>query len=444
MVFDKDYRVEEFVLSTGWKEFPADVRNRAITCTIDLFNALILGSRSEPFEVGLKMSSEIFGTGEVPVLGSKKRLSVTGSASAMGHASNAYDIDDGHNIIRAHPGTSFIGALVAVAYEKDSSYEEFLEALVHSYEVTIRMGRAIMDFYQHPHSSGTFGPVGIVTGVARLRGYSKVELQNALSIAEFHGPLVPGMRSVVYPSMSKDGVPFGVMVGMLAAAETEYGFTASRHLLEADAYRHLADDLGENYEIMNLYFKPYSCCRWAHPAIEAVLEVMRDEQLDPEMIEFVTLHSFEKATQLSKGIPSHADEAQYNIAYPVTAAILWGDVGMDQLKKEAFDDPRVPQIMKKLRYIVDPEMERAFPEKRFCQAEFVLKDARVLRSSICEPRGEANENIDVQWVSEKFRRMTSSLLKEVEQEKILTLLTETETISMREIVDTINGILCKE
>jgi len=171
---------------------------------------------------------------------------------------------------------------------------------------------------------------------------------------------------------------------------------------------------------------------------------MRDEQLDPEMIEFVTIHSFEKATQLSKGIPSHADEAQYNIAYPVTAAILWGDVGMDQLKKEAFDDPRVPQIMKKLRYIVDPEMERAFPEKRFCQAEFALTDARVIRSSVCEPRGEAKENIGVQWVSEKFRRMTSSLLKEVEQEKVLTLLTETKATSIREIVDTINGYLCEE
>lgn len=93
----------------------------------------------------------------------------SGSETAMGHSSNAYDIDDGHNIIRAHPGTSFIGGLLAVGYEKDISAREFLTALYVACESTICMGAAIMDYYQYAHSSGTFGAVGVFKPVHTLR-----------------------------------------------------------------------------------------------------------------------------------------------------------------------------------------------------------------------------------------------------------------------------------
>lgn len=79
----------------------------------------------------------------------------------MGHSSNAFDIDDGHNLTRAHPGTSFVGAVLAAAYEKNVSLKEFLTAMLVAYEVTVRSGAAIMDYYKFAHSSGTFGAVGV-------------------------------------------------------------------------------------------------------------------------------------------------------------------------------------------------------------------------------------------------------------------------------------------
>ena len=53
--------------------------------------------------VGLKLAEEVFGVGNIPVVGSDKTFCFVGAAAAMGHSSNAYDIDDGHNLIRAHP-----------------------------------------------------------------------------------------------------------------------------------------------------------------------------------------------------------------------------------------------------------------------------------------------------------------------------------------------------
>ena len=120
MIFTTNYELEKFIIDAEWSKLPLDVQARLRGCLIDLLGALLSGAKSEQFEVGLRIAKRTFGGGDVAVIGSKERFSSIGAATAMGHASNAYDIDDGHNIIRAHPGTSFIGALLAVAYEKTS------------------------------------------------------------------------------------------------------------------------------------------------------------------------------------------------------------------------------------------------------------------------------------------------------------------------------------
>ena len=99
-------------------------------------------------------------------------------------------------------------------------------------------GVAIMDYYKYAHSSGTFGAIGSVVGVGKIYGYTKEQLNNVISIAEFNAPLVPGIRSVEYPSMNKDGVPFGVMTGVLALIDSECGFEGNKNLLESDEYKH--------------------------------------------------------------------------------------------------------------------------------------------------------------------------------------------------------------
>ena len=191
MHFKTDYKLEDFILNTSWESLPAEVQERIKGCFIDLMGALVIGSRSRQFEAGLRLAKRIYGDGEIPVIGATERFNFMGASAAMGHSSNAYDIDDGHNMTRAHPGTSFVGAVLAAAYEKGLSRNEFLTAMLVAYETTIRMGAAIMDYYQYAHSSGTFGAVGVAAGVGRIFGFSREELNNVLSIAEFNAPLVP-------------------------------------------------------------------------------------------------------------------------------------------------------------------------------------------------------------------------------------------------------------
>lgn len=438
MKYSTDYKLERFILNTKWEDFSEDVKERCKGCFVDLLGALISGSASEQFKVGLRFAETVYGNGDIPVIGSHKKFNFMGASAVMGHSSNAYDIDDGHNITRTHPGTSFIGALIAAGYEKNISFNEFLSTMIVTYETSIRIGMAMMDYYNYAHSSGTFGAVGVAAGVGRIFGFDKEQLNNVLSVADFNAPLVPGIRSVEYPSMNKDGVPFGVMIGTLAIMENICGFKGNKNLLEAEEYNHYLNDLGEKYEIMNLYFKPYPCCRWAHPAIDACVGIMKENNISYEDIEKVIIRTFKRATLLSKIEPQTADEAQYNIAYPVATSIVYGDFGINHVMEESLKDKKILEMMKKVSFEVDKELDALFPKQRICRAEIHTTDKRVYISDDCEPRGEAYENIGYDWICEKFYRITSPFLSFESQKKITDIIKTSDNISLRDVIDAVN------
>ena len=419
MIYSSDYRLERFIRDLRWETLPEETRLHARMCTLDLFNALILGTHSEQFRAGVRTVRMLFPEGAIPIPGAEGGFTLAGAASALGHASNAYDIDDGHRLIRAHPGTSFIGGVLAAAYELDVSYQAFLEALVAAYEVTIRMGEAMIEHYQYYHSSGSFGPVGIVTAYGKLAGWDVEMLNNALSIAEFNAPLIPAGRSVEYPSMNKDGVAFGAMIGALAIASARSGFRGSRHLMDGEDYKKYANDLGSKWEINELYFKPYAGCRWAHPAIDAVLSILREHSVTVDEIAHVTVRTFYQATRLSKIIPKNTDEAQYNIAFPLASAIVHGDFGYREARDEALDDGAVIAMMSRLSFEKDDELDALFPGRRCCRGEVLLKDGRLLTGPVMEPRGEPEEGIGFDWIEEKFRRMSSAHLTQPQLDAVV-------------------------
>lgn len=238
--------------------------------------------------------------------------------------------------------------------------------------------------------------------------------------------------------MNKDGVPFGVMTGVLAILDTACGFTGNKHMLEADEYRHYLDDLGQKYQVMDLYFKPYPCCRWAHPAIDACLEIISEHKISPSDIEKVTIHTFKRATMLSKIVPKTADEAQYNIAYPVASSIVYGDFGFTQVLEENLNDSTVIDMMSRLEFKVDDALDARFPAERICRAEIKTMQGDTYISSECEPRGEAKENIGIDWLSDKFYRITGPVLSKDSQAILLKLITQDKDLPIREIVDKTN------
>lgn len=444
MLFRTDYAIENFILDTKWEDLPKDVQERAIRCSIDLMGALLLGAHGNQYKAGIRVAKRIGANGDIPLIGSEEKCNLIGAAIAYGHGANSFDIDDGFNMVKGHPGASFVGGVLAAALEQDCSYTEYLTTLAVCYETAIRWGLTEQKHYGFLHSTGTYGAFGTAAGIGRLRGLSKQALNNALSIADYHAPLVPVMRAVEYPSMNKDGVPFGSLIGVMAVVETQEGETGKTHLLEMPEYEEYIRSLGDRWYIRELYFKPYTCCRWTHQPIQACIDLMKRENIQHQQVEKVVVHTFDAAAKLSKAIPHNTDEAQYNIAFPIAAAIVHGDVGFNQINDAAVKDDTVISMMQKLRFEVDPEIEKQFPEKRLAWVEISLSDGRKMQSSVYAAPGEHTDpDLDFDWIVRKFRRITAPVVDQMGQDSILSVLSSQHEKGMREILDIVNGSIKK-
>ena len=444
MEFITDYRTEQYALNTKWEDFPKDVHARAVMCGIDLMGALILGSYGGQFSAGKLLAGAMTLNGMIPVVGSDETYNLLGASIVMGHSSNSFDIDDGFNLIKGHPGTSFVAGTLAAALEKNVSYRDYLTTLAICYELTIRWALAMQDHYHFLHSTGAYGAFGTALGIGRLLGLNEKQLNNALSIADYHAPMTPVMRAVEYPSMNKDGVPFGALIGAMAVLETLSGTTGRTHLLELPEYSGYLDTLGEKYYIRDLYFKPYTCCRWAHQPILACQTLMQQHHFTHRDVAHVKVNTFDSAAKLSKCQPRDTDEAQYNIAFPVASALVHGDVGFLQIRDEALHDQDVLDMMERLEFAVDPEMERRFPEERLSWAEITLLDGTVFRSRVFAAPGEHTDPaLSLEWTMQKFCRVTSPVIGNIQQEQLLELLSEKLDAPMRQVVKQINSALIR-
>jgi 2-methylcitrate dehydratase PrpD len=400
--------VAAFALSADWGTLPEAVRGRAKIALLDLIGAAIAGTRTPVAGTAATSAARAWRGTEASILLSGLRASEAGAAFANGCLTNALDIDDGYRPIKGHPGAVVFPAALAAAESRGASGREFLAALAAGYEVAIRAGIALHASYRYYHGSGAWGALGAAAAAGRLLGLTADQLTNALGIAEYHGPLAPIMRCVEHPAMVKDGIGWGAMAGVSAALLAREGFTGLPTVL--DAHPDLASDLGRDYKIMALYFKPHPCCRWAQPPIEGVRRILERTTVIPDAIARIRIRTFEAATRLGPVWPETTEEAQYSLAWPVAAVLVDGEMGPEQVLAARLRDPRIRTLASRVEAVVSPDLEARFPAEALCEVEIVTRDGTAYRSGVCAARGDPADPLTDAELREKFRTLASPVI----------------------------------
>ncbi len=429
------WRVAEFARTMRWEDLPADVRSQATRCVLDLCGAAVAGSRTEAAQTAAAYALYAHGTGPRTIIGTGANCTPAGAALANGFAASALDIDDGYRPVKGHPGAVVFPAVLAAAEEAKSSGVEFLTALVVGYEVAMRAGRILHSLYDFYHGSGAWAPVGAAAGVARLLDCDAQQTWHALGIAEFHAAMTPETRSVDHPSMLKDGIGWGAMVGIASGQLAARGFTGIPALFDADhSGVRLTESLGDEYLILDLYFKPYACCRWAQPAIEGALSAARQIGATAIDVARVRVHTFEAATHLRSVSPRTTEEAQFSLPWPIACALIDGVVGPEQVTGGSLSDAARRELAGRVELVVDPELERAFPEQALAWVEIETTGGSRARSKISAAAGDADTPLGDEELTDKFRRLTDPVLGTDRAEKLASAIKELpDSVSLEEI-----------
>jgi len=399
---------------TSLADMPRDVVEFGRRCLLDLLGVAASGRTTKLSTIIHDHAVDHFGAGATaaPLLFDGRIVSPAGAALAGGMTIDSIDAHDGHKLTKGHSGCSQLPALLAIASATQcTSGADFVADLIVGYEIATRAGIALHATVPDYHTSGAWGAVGAAALGARLLKLDNRSTFEALGIAEYHGPRSQMMRVIDHPTMLKDGSGWGAMAGVSAAYLAAAGFTGAPAVtVNAPAVEHLWCDLGERWIIMEQYFKPYPVCRWAQPAVEAVLALRSEYDVRPVEVDRIEVATFHEAARLATTQPSSTEQAQYSLPFPVAAALSRGRLGAAEVTEGALDDQEIRALAQRVTMVEDPDHNAAFPANRYARVTLHLNDGRTLASPNYEPRGDPEAHLSDTGIRSKFHALSAGVL----------------------------------
>ena len=273
-----------FIRDLRFSDLPRPVVDQARLCVLDLIGTACGGLNTKLSRIIRDHAVDQFAAGRRParLIFDGRRVSAVGAALANGMTIDAFDAHDGHALTKGHAGAAVLPARSPSPRPARPVGQDFLTDIVVGYEVSIRAGIAQHRICCDYHTSGAWNALGAAAIGARRLKMDAGQTREALGIAEYHGPRSQMMRCIDFPTMVKDGSGWGAMTGVSAALLASDGFTGAPALVvESDKVADLWADLGQRWCLTEMYFKPYPVCRWAQPAVEAALGLIRQHGLKP-------------------------------------------------------------------------------------------------------------------------------------------------------------------
>ena len=430
----------------AFEDLPEEVVAQARRCLIDLIGVAAAGSRSPNAAISADLAAAQMAAGpgapRARILVDGRAVSPAGAAYAGATAIDSFDAHDGHPLTKGHVGVAVLPALLAYldsgAGRRDG--RELLTGIALGYEIATRAGIALHATAPDYHTSGAWNALACAALGARALGLSDDQAWHALGIAEYHGPRSQMMRCIDHPTMLKDGSGWGAHAGVSATYLAQAGFTGAPALtVSAPEVAETWGDLGERWRMLEQYFKPYPVCRWAQPAVEAAMSLVRENPgLGANEIDRIEIVSFHEAVRLATRRPAASDEAQYSLPYPVAAAVARGRLGGEELEPSALSDPEILRLSESMVLSESEAHNARFPAERWAEAVFRLKDGRILASPPCTTRGDAATPLGDEDLHDKYRVLTLPVLGEVRSAEILQVV---EALGSGESLERLLGLI---
>ena len=397
---------DDFVGNTRHCDLPDDVLKTLRRSLLDTLGVAAIGSTTDMAAAAHRGAVALYGPGSAGasrVLMNGTGLSPAGAAMAGAAMIDSIDAHDGTSPCKGHAGSAVFPALLAFADMKGAVQgSDFAALLAIAYEVSYRAGLAQHATCADYHTSGAWTAIGVAVALARGLNCDAEQINHAAGIAEYHGPRSQMMRCIDHPTMLRDGVTWGAPTGVTAAFLAQAGFTGAPALtcLEANSFWH---DLGHAWRLVeDTHYKPYPCCRWAHPAIDAARALMGTHGLSASDVVSVEIRTFHNATRLAGHEPQTPDEFAYSIAFPVAAMIVRGQLGAAELAPSTLQDEDILRISRATKLIDDPHLTKISVGKRWAQVSFNVQNGTTVQSDPCTPRGDRDLPLTDQEISEKF------------------------------------------
>lgn len=300
------------------------------------------------------------------------------AAWANGGMSHARDYDDTHDAAILHAGVTAVPAAIAAGQLRGGlSGAELIAAVAAGLEVTCRLGVAIkVDIVESGFIyTSLLGYFGATAAAGRALGLTAEQMLNAFGIVYSS---VAGNHQVTRDaSLMKRLQPgLAAQAAVVAVQLAKRGIRGAQNVFDgADGFfrvyfRNRADsevvrkDLGKRYELLNLSYKPYPCCRDTHSTIDAVLQLRAKTPRAAGEIQSIRVGTTGPGYQMVcvpeqvRLEPKTIVEAQFSIPYTAAATWIDGPLGMKHFTDEGLQRRDILELTRRVQPYVDAEIDR--------------------------------------------------------------------------------------
>lgn len=413
----------DFIHTTSFSRLPDEVVEFTKLCVLDYLGSALAGAKEKPVQIIDRYVKEMGGEPHSTLFTGGKS-SVANAALVNGASGHVLELDDIHKGSIIHAGTVVIPAALAVAEAKQSSGEELITAIAIGYDVCYRIGEAVSpSHYYYWHNTATCGTFGAAAAACKLLELEEEGIVHALGSA---GTQAAGLWEFIEDgAMSKQlHTAKAAMNGVISAYLAEKGFTAARKILEgrrgffeamSDSYdpEKVTTGLGEHFKIIENSFKIHASCRHTHPAIDLMIEIKNNTNVDLEKIGKITVKAYQSAIDITNNpAPETVYAAKFSMQFCAALALIQGDASLNQFNETMLRDETICRLMERIEVIIDPDIDQQYPEKWGTEVTIQLKTGDVIVKSAEYPKGDPENPVTAKDLIDKFNTLTYFLPQE--------------------------------
>jgi 2-methylcitrate dehydratase len=330
---------------------------------LDLMGCVLAGARAGGNRALAEIVGASGGTPTASLVGYPVRGTLADVAMANAIFARSYDFEVmtaviGTQAVASHHSPTTCMTALACAEQRHASGRDFLIALAVGDDIAARLLVASgLDFDQGWDGSPVYSALAAVAIVARFRGLSPLQTQDAMGIAVDQ---IGGTIQNIWDGATDFKLPQGAVArnAVLAAELAARGWTGMQDALHAPFGFYaqytagctqpqiISEGLGRVFH-GEAYFKPYPACMAAHPAIDCTRALRSRTALEPESIASVVvrlpprlLDNFCAKPFEARRFP-HAD-ANFSFQFLIANTLLHGTVRQEHYAEAALrgDDIR--------------------------------------------------------------------------------------------------------
>ena len=325
----------------------------------------------------------------------------------------------------SHP-SDLIPAALAVGEKVNASMKSVITAIVLAYEFEQRLCEfavpGVRERKWH-HATLTQFVSPIVAG--KMLGLDEDQMVNAIGINGSHNHTI-GCPTAGKLTMMKNTVdPMAVQSGVFAALMAQQGYSGTEEVFEGkegfmDVYGpdwdldKLLGGLGDSYRILQCSMKAFPTEALTHTHLSCVLKVITEHDISYDRIEEVKVTTIARACDIlfdpHKYRPDSRETADHSLPYCIAACLVDHRITTQSFSDEKLKDPRIWEVIDKIKGEASEEFERMFPEKQPSRVVIRTTDGKEYEEYLEYPKGDPREPMTLEDLENKFNALSEKIL----------------------------------